>query len=150
MQRLLWNERWAYETAEFVYNFLLFSSKILKTFVVVKETRTSYVEELVAIMYLGWHSSAHLLSISATYSKILTLIKSMIFFGAIRVSPSQICISTRGKDLFAQQTKVCRYLKKASKYCVLFLIVISVFSLTSKSAFCVCCSLQFDLRAVYR
>ena len=120
MQRLLWNERWAYETAEFVYNFLLFTSKILKIFVVVKETRTSYVEELVAIMYLGWHSSAHLLSISATYSKILTLIKSMIFFGAIRVSPSQICISTRGKDLFAQQEGMSLFKKSFQILCTLF------------------------------
>ena len=69
---------------------------------VVKETRLSYVDELVAIMNLGWHSSAHLLSKSAKYSDILILIKSINFIGTIRTLPSQICISTR-KDLFAQQ-----------------------------------------------
>ena len=103
MQRLLWNERWARETAAFVYNFILFSSEILKIlFVVVKETSLSYVEEVVAIMYLGWYSLAHLLSKSSTYSDILTLIKSMNFIGTSRVSPSQICISTQ-KDLVAKQ-----------------------------------------------
>ena len=81
----------------------VFSSEILKIlFVVVKETSSSYVEELVAIMYLGWHSLAHLLSKSATYSDILKFIKSFNFIGSIRVEPSQICISTQ-MDLFAKQ-----------------------------------------------
>ena len=78
MQRLLWKERWARETAAFVYNFLLFSPEVLEIlFVVLKETRSSYVEELVAIIYLGWHSSAHLLSKSATYSGILIHLSSL-------------------------------------------------------------------------
>ena len=67
MQRLLWKERWARETAAFMYSFILFSSEILKIlFVVAKETSSSYVKVLFAIMYLDWHSSAHLLSKSAT------------------------------------------------------------------------------------
>ena len=70
-------------------------------FVVVIETRSS-VDELVTIMYFGWHSSAHLLPLkSATYSDMLTLITSMNFLGTIRLSPSQFSSSTQG-DLFAQ------------------------------------------------
>ena len=67
-----------------MYNFLvfLFSTEILKLlFVVVKETRSSYVEEQVTIIYLSLLSLAHLSSKSATYSDILTLIKSMNFIG---------------------------------------------------------------------
>ena len=72
MQRLLWKERWARKMAASVYSFPLFSSEILKIlFVAVKETSSSYVEVLFTIMYLDWHSSAHLLSKSATYSDIL-------------------------------------------------------------------------------
>ena len=63
-----------------MYNSLLFSSENSKIlFVVIKEARSSYVCEVDAIMYLGRHSSAHLLSKSTTYSDILTIIKSEVY-----------------------------------------------------------------------
>ena len=104
MQRLLWNERWACETAAFIYSFLLFPSEILKIlFVVVKETSLSYVEVLFAIMYLDWHSLAHSLSKSATYSNIL--IHSYWYDWSIAFTD----LYFKHERIFLPSKKVCRY-----------------------------------------
>ena len=89
MQRLLWNERWACETAAFMYSFLLFLSEILKIlFVVVKETSLSYVEVL--SLLCTWTGTLRLIHCQ---NLPLIVIHLYTHIGTIGVLPSQICIS---------------------------------------------------------